>query len=301
MIFVIFYTIILLFIDRNAVTKQCLCALAQWYESMIPSLFPMMMISSIAVDTGYAVQLGTFCNKTLFRFMRLSDPGCFCLISGFLFGFPMGAKTTADMLKKQYISLEEAEFLLSFINCIGPMYVVNLIHTLFGQYALWKFMTGIYALPICYGIVLRYTLYRRYHFENKTTKYINKHNISNKISLLDALYECVPKCGKSILMLGGYMILFQISFIPLKHLLQSINLVTNKLYPLLELTGGLLQLPSKIPLSCILFYVTFGGACCLLQTYSFLHPAGLSTRKYMFHKIILGILVSLYGILVEIF
>jgi hypothetical protein len=269
---------------------------------MIPALFPMMLLSSIAVDTGIALRIGTICNKTLFRFLKLSDQGCYCLITGFLFGFPMGAKTTSDMLQKGFLSLDEAEYLLSFINCIGPMYTIHLIHTRFKQYALWTLITGLYAVPLCYGILLRYTVYRKCPFHSRTIKYHNRSTqVNAKLSFGDALYECVPKCGKSILMLGGYMILFQISFIPQKHLLQSLNIVTNTFYPLLELTGGLFQLPHNTSLAWILFYVTFGGACCFLQTYSFLRPVGLSMRKYAFHKTVLGLLAALYGIVLQIF
>ncbi len=291
-----------MFVDRDAVTSQCLFALEQWYETMIPALFPMMLLSSIAVDTGMALQLGYIFNKTLFRLLKLSDHGCYCLITGFLFGFPMGAKTISDMLHKGCISLKEAEFLISFINCIGPMYTIHFIHTCYKQYALWTLVTGLYAVPLCYGILLRYTVYRKHSFKSQTKKFLNKPSQRNDILPFgDALYECVPKCGKSILMLGGYMILFQVSFIPLNHFLQSLNIVTKAFYPLLELTGGLLQLPPDTSLALILFYCTFGGACCILQTYSFLRPAGLSVCKYAFHKTVLGFMAALYGIVLQIF
>lgn len=292
-----------MFVDRDGVTSQCLHALDQWYETMIPALFPMMLLSSIAVDTGIALHIGAVCNKRLFPFLKLSDPGCYCLITGFLFGFPMGAKTTSDMLQKGCISLKEAEFLISFINCIGPMYTIHLIHTYFKQYALWTLLTGLYIVPLCYGTFLRYTIYRRHLFSPKTTKQPKQFTQENAtLSFCDALYECIPKCGKSILMLGGYMILFQISFVPLKHFLQSLNIVTKSFYPFLELTGGLLQLPpDTTTLAQILFYATFGGACCFLQTYSFLHPAGLSMHKYVFHKTVLALITALYGIILQIF
>lgn len=291
-----------MFVDRKVVASQCLYALKQWYETMIPALFPMMLLSSIAVDTGLALKIGIICNKTLFRFLNLSDRGCYCLITGFLFGFPMGAKTTSDMLKKGAISSYEAEYLISFINCIGPMYTIHFIHALYKCYALWTFLTGLYILPLCYGILLRYTLYRTHVFQISSPIHHRKnHEKTTNLCFADALYECVPKCGKAILMLGGYMILFQISFIPLQYLLRSINVITQTFYPLLELTGGLMKLPTNTPLPWILFYVSFGGACCFLQTYSFIHPEGLSLRKYAFHKTILSLMAALYGIILEIF
>ena len=200
MILIIVYTLILLFTDRAAAGALCMQALKQWYETMIPALFPMMLISSILVDTGFAQKIGKILNHTLLRFLRISDSGCYCLLTGFLFGFPMGAKTTADMLTKEALTHKEAEYLLSFINCLGPMYTLNLIHKLFPVHNVLTLLFGVYGLPLFYGFFLRYTLHRKTDFSTKTSSIIHTHHIP----LIDALYECVPKCGRSILMLGGY-------------------------------------------------------------------------------------------------
>lgn len=288
MIILILYTVIILFLDKTAVSTRCLMALKQWYECMIPSLFPMMLCSSILVDTGFAHRLGSLLAHTLLRPLNISDSGSYCLVTGFLCGFPMGAKTTADMHNKGQIDSREASFLLAFINCIGPMYTLQIIHPLFADLALWKLLLGVYALPMAYGLCLRYTLYRHDSFREKTT-------VSRGSSFLDALYECVPNCGKSILLLGGYMILFQVSFVPFKHFLDSINVITNFCYPLLEITGGFLMLPKDSDLSLILFYTTWGGLCCFLQTYSFLKPGRLSMRKYLIHKSVLALLAYALG------
>ena len=293
MILIIVYTLILLFTDRAAAGALCMQALKQWYETMIPALFPMMLISSILVDTGFAQKIGKILNHTLLRFLRISDSGCYCLLTGFLFGFPMGAKTTADMLTKEALTHKEAEYLLSFINCLGPMYTLNLIHKLFPVHNVLTLLFGVYGLPLFYGFFLRYTLHRKTDFSTKTSSIIHTHHIP----LIDALYECVPKCGRSILMLGGYMVLFQVSFLTLEHVLSSINVVTNACYPLLEITGGFFLLSQETPLSWILFYTTFGGACCMIQTYSFLKPAGLPIRIYLLHKTILAVIAFLVGTL----
>ena len=283
---------------KEEATAQCLKALTQWYETMIPALFPMMLLSSILVDTGFAGKLGGLVNKILRHFLHTSDNGCYCLITGFLFGFPMGAKTTADMLRKHGITMEEASYLLTFINCIGPMYTIQLTHRLFPEHALWKLLIGLYGLPFLYGILYRVILQRIHKEQGQKVSDIAVRT-KPTYTLLDALYESVPKCGKSILMLGGYMILFQTFFVTLKQLLFSISITSNKLYPLLEITGGLFLQPQNTPLSDILFWNTWGGACCMLQTYSFIKPVGISMKKYLFHKTILALLAYIVGIILH--
>ncbi len=294
MIVIILYTLILLFTDKAAAGAMCMQALRQWYETMIPALFPMMLMSSILVDTGFAEKIGSLLNHTLLKFLHISNNGCYCLLTGLFFGFPMGAKTTADLYMGNGLTQKEAQYLLSFINCIGPMYTINLTHTLFPIIPLWKLLLGMYAIPLVYGILLRYTFYQ------KETLYSSEALTASKpLSLPDAIYTCVPKCGKSILMLGGYMVLFQLSFVTLDHFLKSLNIITNSLYPLLEITGGLFLLSQNTALPYILFYGTFTGACCHLQTYSFLKPAGLSMKKYLSHKAILSGISFMVGFLLS--
>lgn len=289
MIVIVLYTVILLFADRIAVSSQCMNALEQWYQHMIPALFPMMLCSSILVDTGFAYKIGGILSSTVLQPFRISKSGGYCLLAGFLFGFPMGAKTTADLYTKGNLTKDEANYLLSFINCIGPMYTIHVVHMLFRDIPLMYLLLGTYALPLLYGLFLRYTLYRDKSFQS------NSDDTTPPTGILDALYESVPKSSKSMILLGGYMILFQISFVTLKQVLVYIDIPTKIFYPLLEITGGLYLLPKQTPLSFVLFYIIWGGASCFLQTYSFIKPAKLNMKNYFLHKSIQAILGFILG------
>lgn len=290
MIIVVIYTVILIFIDRNTVQLQCMNALEQWYQHMIPSLFPMMLCSNVLVDTGFACKIGIVLSRTVLKPFQMSDAGGYCLLSGFLFGFPMGAKTTSDMHMKGYITKEEATYLLSFINCIGPMYTLSVIGNLFQHISMKHLIIGVYVLPLLYGLILRHTRYRK--------KVFTQHIIIEKqrVSILDALYESVPKSSKSMVLLGGYMILFQISFVTLESILKFLKANTEIFHPLLEITGGLYKLPANTSIYFILFYTIWGGASCFLQTYSFIKPAGLNMKSYLVHKTIIAVLGFLFGL-----
>ncbi len=293
MIIIILYTVLLLFIDRNAVSSQCLNALEQWYQHMIPALFPMMLFSSVLVDTGFAEKIGNILSATVLRPFQISRGGSYCLMSGFLFGFPMGAKTTADMYSKGQISKQEAEYLLSFVNCIGPMYTLYVIHNLFPTHALMSLLLGIYALPLLYGICVRYTIYKGITFTQDNLVQEEKNDI------LDALYDSVPKSSKAMVHLGGYMILFQVSFVTVRHLLSSLNISTRLFYPLLEITGGFYLIPKTTHLCWILFFTTWGGLSCFLQSYNFIKPVGLNMKSYFLHKTILATLAFVVGLFWE--
>ena len=293
MILIILYTIVLLFLDTNGVKNQCLIALEQWYLYMIPSLFPMMLLSNVMVDTGTAIKVGSLLSKTILKPFRISKSGGYCILSGFLFGFPMGAKTVSDLYAHGAICKKEANYLLSFINCIGPMYTLGVISVLFTEIPVIHLLFGIYALPLFYGLFLRYSLYRNAHFsENDNFQFCS-------LDIVDAVYETVPKSCKAILCLGGYMVLFQLMFVTFSHLTELIGYNFNFIYPLIEISGGLKRIENISNIPLVLFVSVWGGSCCFMQTYNFLKHTKLSMKNYIFHKTNLAILSCIYGIIVN--
>ena len=59
--------------------------------------------------------------------LSLSDQGSFCLMSGLLCGYPMGAKTTSDFLDQGRLSVREGKYLLAISNHPSPMFVLGYV------------------------------------------------------------------------------------------------------------------------------------------------------------------------------
>lgn len=53
--------------------------------------------------------------------------GTFAVLTGFLCGYPMGAKTTSDLLNVNKISRSEASYLLSFCNNTSPAFILSYV------------------------------------------------------------------------------------------------------------------------------------------------------------------------------
>ena len=60
-------------------------------------------------------------------FPGISGYGSFAVIAGFLCGYPMGAKVTADLTVSERISPDEGAFLLSFCNDLSPMFILGVL------------------------------------------------------------------------------------------------------------------------------------------------------------------------------
>lgn len=94
------------------------------------------------------------------RIYRLSAPGIYVILMGFLCGFPMGARTASDFRDRQEISSEEGQYLLAFCNNLGPVYFLGFVLPLLHRKLLFPYVFGMYGVPLLYGIFLRYSVYK---------------------------------------------------------------------------------------------------------------------------------------------
>ena len=102
-----------------------------WFQKMIPSLFPFMILSGFMIRSGISVRIGQLLQPILGIFFPLSSQMLYVIFMGFLCGFPVGAKIVTELLEKEEITLKEATYLLSFCNNIGPLYLLGYVMNLF--------------------------------------------------------------------------------------------------------------------------------------------------------------------------
>lgn len=266
-----------------------LMGLQLWFEKMIPALLPFMILSGIMIR----MNLTKLFSKILYPVIRpvyhVSENGCYAIIIGFLCGFPMGAKTVSDLLKRDMITLREAEFLLAFCNNIGPVYFCSFVLPLLSRQLILPYVFGMYGIPLLYGLLLRYTKYK--HMETVNQEVIRTaSNVYSEKNLLYEVDDAINSSIQSILSLGGYMILFNLmNLIP--HII--LGKVPLFLSPFFEITGALKLSEGRFPLYFLLL-LPFGGLSCMAQSYNCIQGTPLSIIKYMIHKAVLTFFTMLY-------
>lgn len=146
-------------------------ALQLWFEKMIPTLFPFMVLSGLIVrlDLGKTIALPVY--PLIGSIFRISRTMCTTLLTGFLFGFPLGAKTIAEQYSLGQLSKPQAQYLLSFCNNIGPVYLLSFALPLLGlsddaenHLLRSAVILAFFGIPLLYGLALRYTLCRNIPF-----------------------------------------------------------------------------------------------------------------------------------------
>lgn len=287
----ILYTLFFLILTGSILTHSqislyyAFTGLQLWYDKMIPSLLPFMLLSGMMIRMQLTEGFCTLLYPVIRPLYHVRRNVCYGMIMGFLCGFPMGARVTADLLSEQLITHREAEFLLSFCNNIGPVYFLSFVMPLLHRRLLWPYLAGMYALPLAYGLVLRCTLFRDIPSERENPK-ASPGRLKKKESgsaVLEQLDDTVSSCVQNILSLGGYMILFNLMNL-LPHILTGGPFLP--LAPLFEITGGLGLLGDGFPLYSLIL-LPFGGFSCIAQTCSCIKGTGLSLIDYILHKLVL--------------
>lgn len=272
-----------------------------WFEKMIPALLPFMILSGIVIRLKLTETIASFIYPLIRPIYRIRKNVCYCMMLGFLCGFPMGARVVSDLYSREQLTKEEGEYLLAFCNNIGPVYYCSFVLPLLHRELTAPYLFGMYGIPALYGVFLRYTRFRRLDalLPAKNAEPIakelcicsgNSHIFRRGERLLSETDQSISAALRSILTLGGYMILFNLlNLIP--HVLWGKQIPL--LAPLLEITGGLSLLQAQAPLYSLLV-LSFGGMSCIAQTYSCIKDTGLSIADYTIHKIILTMLNSLF-------
>lgn len=263
-----------------------------WLNKMVPSLLPFMILSGIMVRLRLTEKLAGAIYPVIGPLYRVRRNVVYCMALGFLCGFPMGARVTADLYEREMITRREAEYLLAFCNNIGPVYFCSFVLPLLGRRLILPYLFGMYGIPLLYGLALRCTFFRDLSpvSAELCSCSVNTAARSKPFcdGLLSAVNESVQTSLQSMLTLGGYMILFNLLNLPLHILFDKEPALFA---PLLEITGGLSMLGNGLPLFSLLA-LSFGGLSCIAQTYSCISATDLEISDYIRHKVILTLLCS---------
>lgn len=297
---VILLFIVLLLISSKTALSLATLGLTLWLENMVPTLLPFMILSGIL--TGLKLQ-ELLCRPLRGCFGRLfhtTPNGAYCIIMGFLCGFPMGAFCVADLYQKGQLSKEDSMRLIPFCNNIGPVYFYSFAVPLLGlqapSYQTLPLLTfGMYGIPLLYGL-----------FSSAAVKPSPAAPASliqgekTEPSLFAVMDEAISHAGKSMLRLCGYMILFNILMLPL-YALHINGFYSGILHSVFEISGGvrvlqgyLILMPEKRMLLQLLMLtaLSFGGFCCAGQSECFLHAVSLSPAAYLLRRLLIALLAG---------
>lgn len=295
---VIVLLFIIMLVSPKAVFTGASEGLLLWFQIILPTLFPFLLISNLLLVTGNIHYISSALGNLFSRIFSVSANGSFAVITGFLCGYPMGAKTAADLSENGYISKEEGQYLLSFCNNTSPVFILNFI--------VWKtlkddrLLLPTLLILIISPVIVSFFTRRKYlgkggHFQNQKSAARTK----PKWSFQD-IDDCIINSFETLVKVGGYIILFSVILTLLQTMPVSIPVITYIL-PVLEVTNGIvmlgsMNLPFIIKYPAILALTSFGGLCAAAQTQCMIQNAKFPILPYMIEKLAAALTASVLGI-----
>ena len=255
-------------------------------ETVIPSLFPFFVLSSLMINTGFVNALGKLFSPVAKRVFKTDGNGAVVFVMGVLCGYPTGAKMVAELYKNNMMKKSDAERLLPFCNNSGPVFVIGAVGGMFGNVNLG---VKLYIIHIISAFITGVVLSLGTEF----TKYSQTDEIK-AINLGKAVSDSVCSAVKTMLNVCGYIVFFAVlnSFIiPIIQNLAKENIYGIFISGLTEVTLGAKNIIAQnINLETIFVMLSgilgFGGLCVFLQVTGIVSDVGLSSKKYIFGKTI---------------
>ena len=301
---VIFFSIIfflLLLVFPANVFDGASNGLLLWFNTVLPTLLPFIIATNLLMYTPALHLISRVTSLFLSRLFHVSESGSFAIVTGFLCGYPIGSKITADLLRHERISCNEANYLLSFCNNTSPMFIISfvLFQCLENNYPLMPSLGILMISPVLCSFIFRiFYILTENSCNNASKLSSSKSEIAQTDNILDT---CIMNGFETITKVGGYIILFSILIELITLLPFRNNFFQYILLPSLEITNGVTNIGSSslstdIKYILCLFHTSFGGWCAVAQTQCMISDTGLKIFPYIIKKLVTALVTSLLAV-----
>ena len=266
-------------------------------STIIPSLFPFIVVNALLVDTGFAFFTARFIGRPVSVLFSVSRAGGAAFLLGALSGFPLGAECAARLYERGQCTKDDAERLIAFCNNTGPAFLVGGIGA-----GMWDrpeigwliYLSQLFSAVIV-GIALRFTRTgpivpreRRKNAEDELSASVFTSAVSGaSVSMLKicgfitAFSVLCAMVRKTAMMLTGY---------PLRGRTAAL------LFGFLEITAGAgaaSKIGGNVGIALTAAAAGWSGLSVHMQTASVIAGKDLSMKRYIAGKAAQGILCAL--------
>lgn len=328
LLFLFFTACLLIFSGSNLPAIKS--GLKLWANYVIPSLFPFFVATELLMHTNIINIFGKVLNNYMRPLFNIPGEGAFAFIMGIISGYPVGAKIASKFRENNICSKAECERLLSFTNNSGPLFIIGTVGILMYQNITIGILLFITHLLGCISVGFIFRFWKRNdNFKNygkkKNYNYLSNKNNVNFANLGDVLAESITNSISTILLIGGFVVIFSsiISILKASGILNILcasispifnilhidsNFISGILTGFLEITNGIQSISSiacknfSINLVITAFLLGFGGISVFLQVFSITSKTDLSIKPYIYGKILHGLFAAFYTfLLIQIF
>lgn len=299
----------IIIINPKRYTAGTIEGLKLFVFSVLPGLFPFMLLTKILTELGTVVKFSNKLNKPANFLFKTPGISLYAFFMSILSGYPIGAKIISELYSKKLITKEDAKKMSVFCTTSGPIFVIGAIGI--SMFNSFKIGIIIYAshiissilLGICYGHLKKDTFF--------------SHNVKLVESKKENIFgECVIQTINSLFVVGAYITIFyliaelfsglgifKIITTCLNPLTNILNLnkstVDGFIYGILEVTRGAKTLSASksiVSICACSGILSFSGISIIMQSMVFLKQAKIKMHNFVCAKVmhmIFSILICL--------
>lgn len=255
-------------------------ALSLCAQSVIPSLFPFFVLSSLFIDLGCAHTFGHALAPIMYRLFGVSGAGGTAFLLGMIGGYPVGARTAGALYQSGQCSKEECERLLLFCNNAGPSFILGIAGL--GCFGSTRVGAWLYLIHVAAAVIVG-LLYRK---NTANTKIETGHFQAR--SWVDAFINAVRSGAISMVYICGFIVFF---LVILRLLTRFTGIDNGALLGIIEMTNGILRLDNdQWGFMAAAGLLGWGGLSIHCQTAAVVHTSGLSMKRYYWGKALQALL-----------
>lgn len=261
-------------------------------SDVIPAVFPFMVLASYVFASGAAQPLCRILKPLTSKLLRVSSEAALAVIMGLIGGYPVGAKTVAELYEGGVITRNEAERLMFYCINASPAFTVSAV----GVMCLGSIKKGF----LLYGAVVLSALtagfFCRFLDDGKRLNAESCFTVRK-----DAFSHAVATSAEAMLGISGWILVFS----ALSRLAELAALDENTLTfvrAVCEVTTGCRYACTSVPLQFTGAMLGFGGFAVICQITVYTDRCAVELKRILSARLINASLCAFYtNLLMKIF
>ncbi len=273
--------------------------------TLVPSLFPFIVLSSFMIHSGISKLIGKLLQPVIRFLFYLPGSAGSVIIMSMIGGYPIGARGCMTLLEQGAITKKQAQRMLYFCVNAGPAFIISVVgssllqNALIGLLLFFSQIAAILVIGIALGITAR--------LKKEPCQTVS----SSEHTAQSPLVESTLDASKGLMNMSAFVILFSalLSLLRATGIAQGICQLLLRLHIpstiaasivslLIEITSGCADAASlNTPIALIAFGLGFGGFCVHFQIFSAALKCGISRLKFIAFRLIHGMIAALITML----
>lgn len=273
-----------LLLDAREVRQAVGEGLALCTGSVIPALFPFLCISSLLMALGFG-ELAAGPLGGLMGLYGLDGSASSALLLGLVGGYPVGARTAAELVEQGSLAKEEGERLLTFCNNANPAFLINVLGV--GIFSSVRVGVWLWLIHLLSALLTGLLVGRPARGRCRRSSAGQRHLPVRAVRLSTALVGAVRSALTAMAGVCAFVVFCYVMALPLRCLP---GLPGTVLTGLVELFSASVRLPpdgTGFVLAAAL--AGWGGVSVHCQTLAVLGESGLSAVPYLKGKVVQGL------------